>query len=141
LKPNDPYRGCTAPLTSKRHILYIYSTNIGTEYFKHGIYSPFFPLQNAVCFIILTFGSCIIHFYIQSVLKLKKNRYQKFKRHVSALFGHHQAYKEMVLIKVHSFAILMRSNCLEYPLYNQAFERIHSRPHNLRPSVLGYYII
>ena len=39
LKPNDPYRGRTAPLTSKRCILYIYSTNIGTEYFKHGIYS------------------------------------------------------------------------------------------------------
>jgi len=37
------------------HILYIYSTNIGTEYFKHGIYSPFFSLQNAVCFIILTY--------------------------------------------------------------------------------------
>jgi len=38
------------------HILYIYSTNIGNEYFKHGIYSPFFfPLQNAVCFIILTY--------------------------------------------------------------------------------------
>jgi len=50
------------------HILYIYSTNIGTEYFKHGIYSPFFPLQNAVCFIILTyFGFCIIHIlYIYS---------------------------------------------------------------------------
>ena len=31
LKPNDPYRGRTAPLTSKRYILYIYSTNIGTE--------------------------------------------------------------------------------------------------------------
>ena len=42
LKPNDPYRGRTAPLTSKRCTLYIYSTNIGTEYFKHGIYSPFF---------------------------------------------------------------------------------------------------
>ena len=25
-------------------ILYISSTNIGTEYFKHGVYSPFFPL-------------------------------------------------------------------------------------------------
>ena len=25
-------------------ILYIYSTNIGTEYFKHGVYSPFFSL-------------------------------------------------------------------------------------------------
>ena len=38
------------------HILYIYSTNIGTENFKHGIYSPFFfSLQNAVCFIILTY--------------------------------------------------------------------------------------
>ena len=37
LTPNDHYSGCTAPLTSKRCILYIYSTNIGTEYFKHGI--------------------------------------------------------------------------------------------------------
>jgi len=55
LTPNDPYSGRTAPLTSKRCILYIYSTNIGTEYFKHGIYSPFFPLQNAVCFIILIY--------------------------------------------------------------------------------------
>ena len=44
LTPNDHYRGRTAPLTSKRCILYIYSTNIGTEYFKNGIYSPFFPL-------------------------------------------------------------------------------------------------
>jgi len=55
LTPNDPYRGRTAPLTSKRCILYIYSTNIGTEYFKHGINSPFFPLQNAVCFIIIMY--------------------------------------------------------------------------------------
>ena len=55
LMPNDHNSGRTAPLTSKRCILYIYSTNIGTEYFKHGIYPPFFPLQNAVCFIILTY--------------------------------------------------------------------------------------
>jgi len=48
LMPNDDYSGRTAPLTSKCCILYIYSTNIGTEYFKHAIYSPFFPLQNAV---------------------------------------------------------------------------------------------
>ena len=73
LTPNDPYSGRTAPLTSKRRILYIYSTNIGTEYFKHGIYSPFFPLQNAACFIILTYlFSVLFTFYIQSVLKLKK---------------------------------------------------------------------
>jgi len=42
LTPNDSYMGRTAPLTSKRCILYIYSTNIGTEYFKHALYSPFF---------------------------------------------------------------------------------------------------
>jgi len=41
LMPNDPYSDRTAPLTSKRCILYIYSTNRGTEYFKHGINSPF----------------------------------------------------------------------------------------------------
>ena len=71
LKPNDPYRGRTAPLTSKRWILYIYSTIIGTEYFKHGIYIPFFSLQNAVCFIILTYLVPVLFtFYIQSVLKL-----------------------------------------------------------------------
>ena len=44
LTPNDPYMGRTAPLTSKPCILYIYSTNIGTEYFKHALYSPFFFL-------------------------------------------------------------------------------------------------
>ena len=74
LTPNDHYSGRTAPLTSKRRILYIYSTNIGTEYFKHGIFSPFFPLQNAVCFIILTYMvPVLLTFYIQGVLKLKKN--------------------------------------------------------------------
>jgi hypothetical protein len=73
LTPNDPYMGRTAPLTSKLCILYIYSTNVDNEYFKHVLYSPFFALQNAVYFITLT---CLVPvlftFYIQSVLKLKK---------------------------------------------------------------------
>ena len=72
LTPNNPYSGRAAPLTSKRCILYIYSTNIGTEYFKHGIYSPFLSLQNSVCFIILTYLVPVLFtFYIQGVLKLK----------------------------------------------------------------------
>ena len=73
LTPNDPYRGRTASLTCKHCILYIYSTNIGTEYFKHDIYFPFFPLQNTVCFIILTYLVPVLFiFYIQYVLKFKK---------------------------------------------------------------------
>ena len=66
LTPKDHYSGRTASLTSKRCILYIYSTNIGNEYLKHGIYSLFFPLQNAVCFIILTYLVPVLFtFYIQ----------------------------------------------------------------------------
>ena len=72
LKPNDYYSGRTAPLTSKRCILYIYSTNIGTEYFKHGIYSPFFsPSKCSLFHNSNVFGSCIIHILYTGVLKLK----------------------------------------------------------------------
>ena len=42
LTRNDLYMSRTAPLTSKHCILYIYSTNIGTEYFKHALYFPLF---------------------------------------------------------------------------------------------------
>jgi len=73
LTPNDLYISRNAPLTSKRCILYIYSTNVGTEYFKHALYSPSFPLQNAGCFIMLTsLVPVLFTFYVQDVLKLKK---------------------------------------------------------------------
>jgi len=56
-----------------KKIIYICSTYIGTEYFKHCIYSPFFFLQSAVCFIILTYlVPVLLTFYIQVVLKFKK---------------------------------------------------------------------
>ena len=65
--------GRTAPLTTKLCILYIYSTNIGTEYLKHAPHSLFLSLQNAVCFIMLTcLVPALFTFYIQGVLKLKE---------------------------------------------------------------------
>ena len=73
LTPNDPYRGHTAPLTYKLCISYIYSTNIGTEYFKHGIYSPFFFSSKCSLFHNSSvFGSCIIHSLYTRCAKIKK---------------------------------------------------------------------
>jgi len=74
LTPNDPYSGRTAPRTFKRCILYIYSTNIGTEYFKHGIYSPFFPPSKCSLFHNSNvFGSCFIHILYTECAKISKN--------------------------------------------------------------------
>jgi thiosulfate reductase cytochrome b subunit len=55
LTPNGHFSGRTAPLTYRCCIVYIYSTDIRTEYFKHAAHSTFSPLQNAVYFIMLPF--------------------------------------------------------------------------------------
>ena len=73
LKLNDPYRDRTAQLTSKRCILYIYSTNISTEYFKHGKHSPFFSSSKCSLFHNSNvFGSCVIHIFYTKCAKIKK---------------------------------------------------------------------
>ena len=37
------------------HFILFFSTNTRTEYFKHAAHSPFFPLKNAIYFIMLPF--------------------------------------------------------------------------------------
>ena len=73
LTPNDLYSGRTAP-TSNRCILYISSTNIRTEYFKQGIYSPcFFSSKCSLFHNSNLFGSCIIHILYTGCAEIKKN--------------------------------------------------------------------
>jgi hypothetical protein len=48
------------------HYIYIFFLFIRTDYFKHAVHSPFFSLQNAVYFIILTFlVHVLFSFYMQ----------------------------------------------------------------------------
>ena len=73
LTPNDLYISRTAPLTSKRCILYIYSTNVGTEYFKRILYSTFFSSKCSLFHSVNLFGSCIIQTLYTGCAKIKKN--------------------------------------------------------------------
>ena len=70
MTPNDTCRSRTAPLTSKRCIIYIYSTNIGTEYFKHGIYSSFVSSKCSLSHNSNVFGSGIIHILYTGCISL-----------------------------------------------------------------------
>jgi len=72
LTPNDPYRGRTAPLTSKLCILYIYSTNIGTENLNMAYTSLFVSLSSKFSFFHNSnvFGSCIIHILYTVCVKI-----------------------------------------------------------------------
>ena len=73
LTPNDDYNVRTSPLTSKSCLLYIYSTNIGTEYFKHGVYSPFISSSKCSLFHYSNlFCSWIIHILYTGCVKIKK---------------------------------------------------------------------
>ena len=72
LTPNDHYSGRIAPLTSKRCILYIYSTNIGTEFLKMVYTLRFFSSKCSLIHNSNIFGSCIINILYTGFTKNKK---------------------------------------------------------------------
>jgi len=72
LTPNDPYISRTAPLAFKRCILYIYSTNVGTEYFKRAYTLRFFSSKCSLFHNANLFGSCIIQILYTGCAEIKK---------------------------------------------------------------------
>ena len=70
LKPNDPYMGRTAPLTSRRCILYIYSTNIRTEYLNILHTFRFFSSKCRLFYKATLFGSYIIRILHRGCAKI-----------------------------------------------------------------------
>jgi hypothetical protein len=71
LKTVRPIYRTGVPLTSRYCILYIFSTNISTEYFKHAAPSPFCPSKCRLFYNATFFGSYIIHILHTGVLKFK----------------------------------------------------------------------
>ena len=73
LKPNVNYSGRTAPLTSKV-TFYTFIQQIQILTILNTVYTlRFFSLQNAVCFIILTYLVPVLFtFYVKGVLKIKQ---------------------------------------------------------------------
>jgi len=71
--PNGHCMGRTTQLTSRCCILYIYSTNIRTEYFKYPTYSPFSLSSKCRLFHNATFfASRIIHILNTGCAKIYK---------------------------------------------------------------------
>ena len=61
--------GCTATL-QMLHSIYFFSTNIGTEYFKHAAHSPFFSSKFLLFHNATFFGSCIIRILHTGCVKI-----------------------------------------------------------------------
>ena len=100
-------------------ILYIYSTNIGTEYFKHGIYCPFFFLSSKCSLFHNSnvFGSCVIHILYTGCAKIKKNNSgaKRLKSQVSTDFNEMLKQFPPALYECHVQCSLVRSYVAPWP--------------------------
>ena len=77
LTPNDTYMGRTTTLNSKLCILYIYSTNIGTEYSNMLYTLRFFSSKFSLFHNDNLFGSGIIHILYTECAKNKKKEFRR----------------------------------------------------------------
>ena len=75
LTPNDPYRGCTAMLTSKV-AFYIFIQQIPVLNILNVVYTVLFFSSKCILFHNSNvFGSCIIHILYTGCAKIKKSNY------------------------------------------------------------------
>ena len=151
--------GRTAPLTSKRCILCIYSTNIGTEYFKRALYSPLFFSSKCCLFHNANlFGSCIIHILYTGCAKIKKKNnsgakgLSKFgsdcmnpRCNHSALFPSPffsrivHAFCIYQPIYTQSFATFVSIGCMKFPFYRQIAVAITDDASLLKPQIFSCF--
>ena len=117
------------------HMLFIYSANIGTEYFKHGIYSPFF--FSSKCSLshnsnVVT--SCIIHILYTECAKIKKKNnsgakrwnigcYTAFLKRKNCIFS--SCYLPVHFLFVQFISVLLRGNTRGLGLLN-VLDWLHS---------------
>ena len=98
------------PLPFKCCILYIFSTNISTEYFKHAAHSPFFSSKCRLYHNATFFGSCIIHILHTGCAKFNaKFKVCKSMHHRTIQINHQPGatiFQFIILTFVYSCAVL-----------------------------------
>ena len=104
------------PLPSKCCILYIFSTDIITEYFKHAAHSPFSSSKCRLFHNATFFGSCIIHILHIGCAKILNVKFKVYKSvHHRRIQKNHQpdafsVYYPDVCLQLNMFRAFSRSS-------------------------------
>ena len=140
-------------------ILYIYSRNTGTEYFKHGVYSPFFFSLSLKCSLFHNSSlivSCIIHILYTECTKIQKNnsgakrlKYQNLLCVAFFLARWQHARSSATPVTSHLMAVHLISNhgnqlpviCLTFPPFRLSVTAVHTSVNLSQSTHITFYDI